>query len=397
MLRSYSGSCLSFQGGSGAEATQETALRDRLLHSLGDRLREADRGDVMRVLEPAALLDAVHLSALAVDETGTSANFCCSIEIAHTLGRLHWYRWCLLPTALRHADREQALALFAGLQGIAPALVPAVVRDEVAAYSGPVVPVVADHVHLARRAARIQDTEGHLAEAVDLLRAAATAAPAGSRDQGLLLFKLCGMLHKVFARDGSLPDLDSSVAAGRQALDVLASDEKAWMIRSDLALAFLSRFGATQNPADLSDAVGLLRQSRAAAPGVDSRSAWFLALLCSCLLSHYSVCGDPAVLGESVEVGLRALALTGKHDEHRALLLDSLVGASQERYGRLGDLADINAALELAREAHDLAEPGSRRHGRLGVQVAVLARSRFVGFGQVNDLETSGSRRTAAW
>ncbi len=343
----------------------------------------------MRVLEPEALLDAVQLLAMAVDETGTAANHCCDIEIAHTLGRLHWYRWRLLPTALGHTDRERALALFAGLQRIAPTLVPAVLRDEIATYAGPVVPIVADHVHPARRAARIQDTEGDFAEAVDLLRAAAAAAPAESRDQGLLLFKLCGMLHKVFARNGSLPDLESAVAAGRRALDVLASDEKAWMIRSDLALALLSRFHATQNPADLSEAVTLLRQSQSAAPGADSRSAWLLALLCSCLFRQYTVCGDPAVLEEAIEVGLRALALTGKRDEHLGFLLDDLIGASQERYARLGDLADINAALKLAREALGLAEPGSRHHGRLGVRVAVLARSRFVGFGQVNDLETS--------
>ncbi|MFI5821250.1 CHAT domain-containing protein [Streptomyces rishiriensis] len=364
-------------------------MRDRLLHSLGDRLRKADQGDVMCVLEQEALLDAVQLLAMAVDETATAADYCCDIETAHTLGRLHWYRCRLLPPALRHTDRVRALAFFGGLQLIAPTLVPAALRDEIATYAGPVVPVVADHVHLARRAARIQDTEGDLAEAADLLRAAAAAAPAESRDQGLLLFNRCGLLQKVFARNASLPDLESAVAAGRQALDVLPADEKTWMIRSDLAMALLSRFHATQDPADLSEAVGLLRQSQSAAPGADSRSAWMLALLCSCLFRQYTVCRDPAVLGEAIDVGLRALALTGKRDEHRALLLDDLIDASQERYARLGDLADINAAFDLACQALGLAEPRSRRHARLWGRVAVLARIRFVGFGQANDLETS--------
>ncbi|MEU6590545.1 CHAT domain-containing protein [Streptomyces sp. NPDC046881] len=364
-------------------------MRDRLLHSLGDRLRKADQGDVMCVLEREALVDAVQLLAMAVDETGTAADYCCDIETAHTLGRLHWYRCRLLPAAFRRTDQERAFALFAGLQRIAPTLVPAALRDEIATYAGPVVPVVADHVHLECRAVRIHDTGGDLAEAADLLRAAAAAAPAGSRDQGLVLSNLCGVLRELFGHNASLPDLESAVAAGRQALGVLPADEATWMIRSNLAMALLDRFHTTKDPADLSEAVGLLRQSLSAAPGADSRFAPMLGLLCSSLFRHYAVCGDPAVLGESIDVGLRSLALTGKRDEHRALLLDDLINASQERYARLGDLADINAAFELAREALGLAEHGSRRHARLWARVAVLARIRFVGFGQTNDLETS--------
>ncbi|MFJ4950862.1 CHAT domain-containing protein [Streptomyces sp. NPDC088760] len=196
-------------------------MRDRLLHSLGDRLRKADQGDVMCVLEQEALLDAVQLLAMAVDETGTAADYCCDVETAHTLGRLHWYRCRLLPAVFRHTDHERASALFAGLERIAPPLVPAALRDEIATYAGPVVPVVTDHVHLARRAARIQDTEGDLAEAADLLRAAAAAAPAESRDQGLVLSNLCGVLRDDDAEFAFPSACKTALGAGDEGINLV--------------------------------------------------------------------------------------------------------------------------------------------------------------------------------
>lgn len=42
-------------------------MRDRLLHSLSDRLRKADQGDLMCVIEQEALLGAVQLLAMVVD------------------------------------------------------------------------------------------------------------------------------------------------------------------------------------------------------------------------------------------------------------------------------------------------------------------------------------------
>ena len=105
-------------------------------------------------------------------------------------------------------------------------------------------------------------------------------------------------------------------------------------------------------------AVGDYRAAAAAAPSATDRGTHRLSLA-NALIDRFHLLGELPDLDEAIEAYQSAVTLLPQHDERRAGLLTSLANAYSDRWDSAGRREDLDAALETQEQAVALTGRGS--------------------------------------
>lgn len=303
-----------------AAHNDDPAAVDSLLADLQQRLvtyMRGDRTDPTLVLSDEAEANARELWRAA---RSTSPDGSVPFDVVHTIALLHFFRYAALPLGQDRSDLQVALVLFAHVYRVDPELVPnhllemrlsddndePVIPDNVAhvpdgflgrgafepeSYSSSSYPSsyfseVSDGPDWWTRQAAVILRRKQTAEdpdaldfAVDLLRSAVDATPAGDPARVTQLINLCSALERRYERGDDLADLEEAIMAGRAALDASSDDhpERPGML-SNLGVALRLRFerdGDDGHLADLEEAIRVGYAAVESAPADDPSRAGY--------------------------------------------------------------------------------------------------------------------------
>jgi hypothetical protein len=201
--------------------------------------------------------------------------------------------------------------------------------------------------------------QADLTESTRLARAAlAAAANAAVRADRAGLLAVCLML----AAEGDPGRMAEAIGALRQAVaeiqrataDSAASGslraDALLSMRSDLALALVTRYEETRDLADLDEAIDLGRTVAAAPSQARDRDehGGYLARLGIALQIRYRHTGSRTDLGEAIKYLGEGTGVLPSGDPLKHDYLSSLGLALQLRYGKTGQAADIDEAVRVA-------------------------------------------------
>jgi hypothetical protein len=225
-----------------------------------------------------------------------SPDGCMSFDVVNMIAWLHWSRYYALPVGQDRNDLQVAAVLFAHLYQVDPELVPdellqmrvsennddlvipgneGDVEDNMempawypssyssSSYPSSHDPEVSDGPDwwtrqaavILRRKQTIDDPDA-LDRAIDLLRSALGATPAGDPGRVVPLLNLCSGLERRYERSTDPADLEEAITAGRAAVEASSADhpKRATML-SNLGAVLRLRFERVGDLVDLEEAV----------------------------------------------------------------------------------------------------------------------------------------------
>jgi hypothetical protein len=181
-----------------------------------------------------------------------------------------------------------------------------------------------------------------------------------------------------FGRMGSLPDLDASVDASREAVAATSNDQPD---RGDylatLATALQTRFERTGNQADLDEAIKIGRDAVAACPADHPARAGYLPMLGTALRLRFERTGALADLDEAIDAARYAVEATPADHPARAGYLSNLATALRLRFERTGELANLDQAIRAGRDAVAVAPVDEPDLARYLSTLATALQTRF--------------------
>jgi tetratricopeptide (TPR) repeat protein len=186
-----------------------------------------------------------------------------------------------------------------------------------------------------------------LTDAVGIVREVLAATPTGDPARSGRLTTLASFLQIRFAATGNRDDLEETIAAYAEALDSAADDdEDEPMYRSNLGRARLTRYAyVSADPDDLDAAITLIGVAVAATPAGETGRDLRLYVLHQAYRMRFARTGNRADLDAAVEAAREAVDETPPpHPERPERLLD--LGATHLARGHREDAA---AATEIAR------------------------------------------------
>jgi Flp pilus assembly pilin Flp len=191
-----------------------------------------------------------------------------------------------------------------------------------------------------------------------------------------------------FERDGSDPDLDAAIDAGRRA--VAATRVGEWdhaMYLSNLGVALRTRFEHAGDRADLDAAIDAGRRAAAATRSGHPDLAGYLSNLGTGLSIRFEQAGDATDLDQAIDAGRQAVAVTRPGDPDLAGYLSNLGAALRTRFERAGDAADLDAAIDAGRQAVAATPPGRPDHANCLSNLGLSLQMRFERAGDGADLD----------
>jgi hypothetical protein len=187
---------------------------------------------------------------------------------------------------------------------------------------------------------------------------------------------------------GNAKDLEESIAAGRQALDLLpiAVFRKSELL-NQLSSSLRDRYLRTGDLSDLESAIKLSRQALAAAPQTPGGRAIHLLSLGIGLRMRYEQHEEGVDLAEAIKLLEEALASTSGSARERGEILDSLGASLFSRYVKSDDCADLQKSIEYWEAAAKLIPAPSPQHAGCLNNAAGGLLARFARAGDASDLE----------
>ncbi|MFE3379338.1 CHAT domain-containing protein [Streptomyces anulatus] len=164
------------------------------------------------------------------------------------------------------------------------------------------------------------------------------------------------------ARTGSLDDLNEAVRTLRRRHATAAGIGSLELYGLGFVLSHL--FDRTRDPAQLDEAVDVLRRAVESSEPNDSEAPTGLAGLSTSLLSRYGHSGDPADLDEALVYAQRAVDAAPANDPVALPAFTSLVGALLSERRRNPERIDVDDLVALCQRVVDLAPPD---HAALGI------------------------------
>lgn len=229
------------------------------------------------------------------------------------------------------------------------------------------------------------------ASRVDLDRAVALARDACTvgRDGDLHPMQLSSLAATLASRfrqfNTDLTDLEAATELSRQAVRDCSAEDPAWAgIQSTLAAILKERFERWGNLADLDQAI----QAILRATNNRSRDPIILANLGAVLLGRFARTGQPSDLQDAVTTIGDAVTATPSNHPARAVFLLNFASASRRRFTELGDLDDLNRAIDACRQAIPVAVTSTDQAGMLATLVNTLA-DRFETTADPTDLDAA--------
>jgi hypothetical protein len=285
------------------------------------------------------------------------------LDEAVTVGTFRWLRSQLLPQADRLDDLLEAAELLTAARKIAPRSVPRPTARMLAAVSGQGRGRGLNHASVHDEAIEVLSTAarsgGELAgidHAIMLLSAAARSAE-GHRHQPYYLSDLGVAWLDRFAITGRPRDLDNSVTAHAGAVGALEPEpeDRAGLL-ANYSAARLAQFRQSGDSAHLQDAVAA------------ARTAADLARTAAAQLGAAAPEAAPPAVAIPGPAGERAAAIRLA----RLASLSQLEAGLRTSYERGGSDADLDAAVQVAREAASLVPPGDPAHPRYQARLDFL-------------------------
>lgn len=209
-------------------------------------------------------------------------------------------------------------------------------------------------------------------EAVEVAHRMLDAFPHGHANRANALQVLGSALRRRAALSGEVADFDEAVGVIEEAMTVLPPGPARTEVGLDLGVTLRRRFRRSGSAEDLDRAVAVFREF-ADEPGTDAAAdGWAQYDLGATLLLRYERLADTEDLTCALAALRRALARPGIDAEDRAQVGSKLSGALRLVFGLTGRKAEIDEAVELARQAVDSAPPG---HPSLSVYQLVLGKA----------------------
>lgn len=247
-------------------------------------------------------------------------------------------------------------------------------------------------------------------EAVEQERHALAALPTHA-DDAKYLSGLGIALGTRFKFTGRLEDIDEAVRRLQQAVDATPKSGAAGLRArrlSHLGAAHSSRFDHTGAVEDLDDAIAAGRQALRLATEAATDVPMYMSNLGSPLQKRFVRTGASPDIDEAVDILRKAVDATETDHPDRAGRLSNLSNALQVRFERYGRMADVDEAVSTARQATEATEATHLGHvgwlsdthlGRVGwlSNLSNALQVRFERTGQMADLdEAVNAARQAA-
>ncbi|WP_433870313.1 CHAT domain-containing protein [Saccharopolyspora sp. CA-218241] len=270
-------------------------------------------------------------------------------------------------------------------------------------------------------------------ESIDVLREAVRLSPAREPGTSDLLINLGGALLRRYERDGRVEDLDDAIKHLGSGADALADGEPRRDALCRLAHAQRLRFEHSGDLADLEAAIGellgvlgvldaghpllgravrhlavattahvdatgeptqLRRVLRPIAPAVraltadDEERAVGLSAYGTLLRRHYQHGGGAQALDAAVRAGQSALA-ADPAGEDRGRALCALAGSLVDRFGVVGEVADLEQAAELCEQVSEHVPADSPLRLAADAQRGIVAVHRHEATGRSRELDAA--------
>ncbi|MCX4632927.1 CHAT domain-containing protein [Streptomyces sp. NBC_01443] len=235
-----------------------------------------------------------------------------------------------------------------------------------------------------------------LSEAHAPLRDAVASAVLGTPSHAQYSHRLAVWHFKHFQRFGTPQDLDRAIELLRSATAAPHGPSDPAEIKMQLIGTLNQRYTITGDPADLEEAVSLVREVavKLPAPGPGS---WRLLGSCGDLMVTLSEDADDAdLLAEGLRHCRAALAATPADHAERPERLAQLSAGLRQHYRRTGSLDTLNEAILLGQQAVRDCPPGHIRHAYIRTNLALMVRERFERLGDAADLDDAIGHDRAA-
>ncbi|WP_121395752.1 CHAT domain-containing protein [Micromonospora sp. M71_S20] len=181
--------------------------------------------------------------------------------------------------------------------------------------------------------------------------------------------------------NGSTQDLDEAVKHFRKAVGIASARRRA-ELRGDLGRVLTDRYVRSDRRADLDEAVTLLT---GAADARTPERTTHLIDLARTLRMRFLAAGDRADLNRSVATGRRAVAL----DPDDPMAQAALGNALMLRFGYVGAIADLDAAIDALRVAVDTGPPDHPSRGSFFSDLGTALQLRYQRTSDPADLDAS--------
>jgi tetratricopeptide (TPR) repeat protein len=222
---------------------------------------------------------------------------------------------------------------------------------------------------------------------IDSIRGAIASLP-GDDPSAASFHELLGRaLRTRFQRTGDMDDLEDCISSLRAVLAAGPTDDpRRPEVQAGLAASLRDRYESTGVPRDLDEAIELTETVVRGLRPDDPRAAAIAADLGKALRERFEAAGATADIDASIGWLKGASDQVDRTGPVRPQLLADLAHSHQTRYRRLGDLGDLGVAIGLLREAVDSGHP--RPASMLVIMLGML-RDRFKRVADPADLDAA--------
>lgn len=234
-------------------------------------------------------------------------------------------------------------------------------------------------------------------EAITLFERASELAPTGSQLRGRTLDQLARSLSIRYEKEANQEDLEVSIQACREALDLLPDSPKTPAILSNLGTALRQRHLAQGSTQDLEEAVSHLLRA-VALDGADAPDRPpHLNNLGNALYDMYARTGGLIYLDQAIGYWQAAVDLAPPASALEAARLNNLGDGLRTRFMHTHDLRDLERAIGFLRQAVKAAPSGSQEQARHLTNLGTALVTRYGETADPHDIEEALGVLTEAY
>lgn len=229
-----------------------------------------------------------------------------------------------------------------------------------------------------------------LTEAIEMRRAMLARTPRSSDDWPDRRGKLGIVLHSRFQREWRLEDLDESIRALQDALDASPpGSPEALTWRNNLSVAYRTRFEALGELADLDGAIQALRDVLADTPPGGRERPLRQYNLGLALMSRFDLTKIPQDIQDAVQAFEACVSAVTRYDERWTDYMADLGVAYRRRFELTNDVADLDSSIDCLRQALQVEPETSASRPRWIANIARAVLLRYRASGELDDLQVA--------
>ena len=198
------------------------------------------------------------------------------------------------------------------------------------------------------KSSAIEDLEA----AVQMAQNAVNATPEGHADLACRVRELGSLYGSRYQITGSRGDLEIAFQQFHEAIEKQSDLSERLCYLNDLAYLHQDEYDNTGSMASLEQAINLFKETLDVSESHPEYPNWLYCLARAYQRKYYKT-GTIESLDLCVKLGHASLDKTPREDSDRALRLCALATSYEQRFMRLGAMADLNKSIELSEEAYE--------------------------------------------